>query len=341
MFAAADVSSAQLNPAARIPVASLSTHAGAGPKIAVMGPVLGHFYDSASRRLEPIYGIVGSASLGAELPSLKGAIVEVAPSQDYALAVSAETGQLSQLNLSDTGWVAMPLGDTIPGADRIAISANSASALVFSSASRHAQVVTGLPGTATISGELDFSALGGPIGMMAVNDTGEIALVSVGDGAMTVYAVQSKSAPAAVYRANSVSGLAFLRGSSDALMTSSAENRLVWLRDVSGTSSAVELANRQSGLDAPSLVAASEDGSRALVLSGDSVWSVPFSGAAATSVRCSCTPTRLLQLRGRDAYLLTDSATHSLAVLDGSSPAARILFIPVNVPRQARPEETK
>ncbi len=344
-FALAGISTAQMTTAARVPVASMSSHAGVGPKVAVMGPVLGHFYDRASRQLEPIYGIVGSASLGAALPSLKGAMVEVAPSQDYALVVSRETGQLSQLYLNDAGWVAMPLADAIQGADRIAISPNSSSALIFSSASRRAQVVTGLTGTAAVSGELDFSALGGAIGMMALNDAGDIALVAIGDAvgndAMTVYAVQSKSAPAAVYRAASVSGLAFFRGSNDALMSSSRENRVVLLRDVSGAPSAVDVANRQSGLEAPSLVAASDDGSRAFVLSGDSVVSLPLSGAAATTLHCSCTPTRLQRLRGREAFLLTDSATESLAVLDGGTAASRILFIPVNVPRQARAEETK
>ncbi len=349
MFAAADVSSAQLTTAARIPVASMSNHAGTGPKVAVMGPVLGHFYDKASRQLEPLYGVVGSASLGAALPSLKGAMVEVAPSQDYALAVSRETGQLSQLYLNDVGWVAMPLAQAIEGADRIAMSANSSSALIYSSATRRAQVVTGLTATAAVSGELDFSALGGAIGMMALNDAGDIALVAIGDAvgndAMTVYAVQSKSAPAAVYRARSVSGLAFLRGSNDALLSSSVENRVVWLREISGTPSAVDVANRQSGLEAPSLVAASEDGSRAFVLSGDSVLTIalagPLSGSAPTSVHCSCTPTKLQRLRGREAFLLTDSATESLAVFDGGTAASRILFIPVNVPRQARAEETK
>ena len=235
---------------------------------------------------------------------------------------------------------------SIPGAisevDRISISPSGSAAFVYSSASRRAQILTGLPDEPVVAQDFDLAVFAGIIGVTAVNDAGDTALVAVGDEASAVlYAMRASTAPAVIYRAKSLAGLVFLRGSNDALLTDPGESQAIWVKDVSGAASATLLADKRSGLTAPAAIAASEDGTQAFVTNAGAILSVPLSGAAITTFKCSCTPTRLQRMHGRDVFLLTDSVQVPLAVFDGSVDASHILFIPVNLPRLSRTEETK
>jgi hypothetical protein len=174
---------------------------------------------------------------------------------------------------------------------------------------------------------------------MAVNDAGDAALVAAVTDTTVLYALKPGAAPAAAYRAQSLSGLTFLRNSNDALLTAAAQNEAIWLRDAAGAASAVLLADARSGLSAPAAIAASEDGSRAFVLYGGGLLSLSLSGAQATSVKCACKPTLLQRLTGRDVFLLTDSLDSPLPVFDGGSDAPAISFIRVDLPRPAQMEK--
>jgi hypothetical protein len=176
-----------------------------------------------------------------------------------------------------------------------------------------------------------LSSLPGILTALAVNDEGSWLLAAVSEQTGgSLYSVAASGASNYLAPAGAVSGLAFLAGSSDALVADHGRNEVVLLRNVSGGAQALVLASEQDGLRSPVAVAASADGARAFAALGGSkqVASVPLQGGVPTFVACDCTPTALERMRGGDVFRMTETAGQAVFLLDGSNSDPRVWFVP-------------
>jgi hypothetical protein len=295
--------------------------------VQVKTPILGYFYDSGSQQFQTLVGIPGSGFLGeAVAPGAKSAFTEISPAQDYALAILPGSHQLNRISFDDDTPTAEPVAGAMDGISSIAISPSGRAALVYSETLRKAQVFTGMRQSPSLLRELDWSSLPGPVGAMVIDDAGDLALVAAGGDTAALYAVSESSPPAMIYTAQSIASIAFLRHSRAALAAAPAEKQVIWIRDLAGVPSPMVLG---SGLTAPRIVAASEDGSRALVVDGTSdIVAIPLSGTPPSRTSCSCEVSVMRRLRGRDVFLLTPSTRGPMTILDAGGAAARVLLVP-------------
>lgn len=307
----------------------------APPTTSVKAPVLGYFFDQSRRQLRTIVGIPGSGYVDPATNTPSGAAVfQVAPSQDYALSVAGDSGQLTAIVFGDGAPAISPVPQAMSGASLVAISPTGSTALVYSGATHRAQVFTGFPGAPKLLKELDWSSVSGSLTAMAVDDPGDLALVSVQDGEAGLYAVSDAGMPM-IYSAHAISSIEFFRNSRQALVAEPADNVVMRIVDGPGGPSPALLADASAGLSAPRVVAAGQDGSRAFVLDAAGVAVLPVSGGPATRLSCDCEPTSLQRMNGSDVFLLTPTVGISLAVLDASSDVVSVVGMPSEPPQSA------
>jgi hypothetical protein len=262
------------------------------------------------------------------------AAIEVAPTQDSALMVLPESGLLAWLHLDGTAKTPVPVAGAMAGVDRIAFSPSGTAAILYSSASRRAQTLTGLPAEPAVALGFDLSSLQGSVSAIAINDGGDTVLAALATDSTALYALTASSAPARVYSAAQIGSVAFLRNSHDAILSAPVENRVIWLQNAAN---AIVVADSSAGISAPLAAMPSQDGSRAFAVNRNgAVWSIPLSGAQATRVSCTCQPTQLQRMRGTDVFLLTASLDQPLAVLDAGGQSLQIDFVPLEPPLSAR-----
>jgi hypothetical protein len=286
-------------------------------------------------------GIPGSGFAGASSALIRGAqVASVAASQTVALAVSPESGQLASIKLRGGAPVLNPISGALAGVDRIAISPNGGSAVVYASVSKHAQIISGLPDSPAASQEMDWVGLPGTITALAVDDAGDAILAATADSDARVFAIGGGSAAALVLTARSVSDIAFLHGSASALLAEPLDNEVILLRSTAGVFTPIPLGGERAGVKAPMAVMPSADGLSAFAVNaaGD-LWSIPFAGAAPLHATCSCSPSRLQPLRGADTFLLTESLDGPLAVLTVRNNTMEVVWMPYEPARAgASPE---
>jgi hypothetical protein len=291
----------------------------------VTAPLLGYFFDREHGQLQSIVGLPGTGLLGAPISTQGAVATEIAPSQDFALMVQAESGRLARIFLEDDVPAPVPVEGSIDGVTMISISPTGASALVYAEATRRAQIFRGFPDRPALAHEFDWTALPGKLTAMAVNDAGDFALVAA---STALYAVSEGSGASVIYTAQLIPSVSFLRNSREALAVATAEKQVIWIRDNSGVAAPAILADERAGIVAPQLIAPSEDGSRAFVLDGTAgVFTISMAGGQVMRASCDCRPSQLQRLRGRDVFLLTPSVGAALGLVDGSE-SLRVVSMP-------------
>jgi len=313
--------------------------AGSNVATTLSGPQLGLVFDRAAGGLRPISGIPGAATTGEPL-ALGFAIsrAEISPAQDAALVVNARSSSVALVRASGGDWVTASLDGVEAAPDSMAFSPGGSAAALYYAAGR-VQILTGLPATPAVAGEIDVSGLPAPITAMAVDDTGSFLLMAAGQAeSVSLYYVAISSAPKLVGSFRSVSSVRLFSAGRQALVADTLAATVYQVTDPAGAAVTQVVASAGDGISG--LVAADTDaaGQRifAAVATG-TVFIFDRSGGSATTLKCACTPTGLSRLAGAATFRLTELAGGPLDVLDANN-APRIVAVPPPVRAAARPE---
>ena len=298
----------------------------------ISGPTLGYFWDRALGSLRPILGIPGSATVGDGLNlALALRFAEVAPRQDYALAVD-ESARILIVDLATRQLRFIAGAAATP--DRIVFSPTGASAALYYRERRAVQALTGLPEAPAAGDEMDLSTLPPLITAMAVSDRDGIILLGTADG---IYAAQPRSGlPVLVSPIGRAGALSFLENSRDVILADHDRNELLWIRDVTGAAEKVLVAGERDGLTRPLAVAVAENNRKVFAAVAGGVAVTTLDGSPLTVLACPCSPSGLHRLKGNSVFRLNEPSNGPIFVLDAETAEPRVLFVPSG--GEARPE---
>ena len=300
----------------------------------VAGPVTGFIFDAQVGAVRPMLGIPGAAYLGNVVAAGMNA-ASVAPDGSAALAVQ----QLGRLVLytglrSATPPVALHVPGAIAGVDHFAWApinnANNAgsAAVVYSSRTGQAQILTSLAHSPVAAAPIDLSGLPGQVTALAFdgqrlivgvasNDYGGIYLASAASG---IQRIAHAASPSAID----------LSGSS--LYFADNQAQQIWqVQSYAGTPAAVLFAN-DSGISSPAGLQVSADGQRLYAANAGSrtlsVYDIT-SRSPVQSLDLNFTPTRLDRFGYSSVFLLNGTGQEPLYVMrDGGPGKAAVYFVP-------------
>lgn len=297
----------------------------------ISGPVLGFVFEK-QEGLKPILGIPGAATIGQAVPGVPdiGAVV-ASVERDYALAIAAEDRRLLLVrNIS--GPAPVVSATAVPaGVDDIAMSPGGSAAALYYREAGLLRVLKGLPDTVSTSWSYDARLLPGPLAALAVSDDGDAVLAATGDGDQrTIVLLAPEQQWRYLTTAGAPASIAFLGGSSDAVIADGGANQVFLIRDVTGAAAMIPLAGEAEGVSRPVAVAASADNRRVVIANSDpgGIISVGLEGGDVEAVACRCVPTGLHRLNGKSVFRLNEPSRSQLYVFDGDSPESRIVFVP-------------
>ena len=292
------------------------------------GPRLGLVFDPAAGDLRPIGGIPGAATTGEPL-SLGFIIASaaVSPTGDAALVVEASSS-VALVQAAGGDWVAALLDGVQPAPDRMVFSPSGAAAALHYATGR-VQILTGLPGAASVAGEIDASSLPAPVTAMAVDDAGSFLLMAAGQAEpVSLYLLPLGTAPSLVTTFRSVAALQLFNSGRQALVTDTLASTVYQITDPAGAAALQAIASQSDGIEG--LVAAQSDAAGQRVFAATAAGTVFIfdrSGSPATTLDCACAPAGLFPLIGAATFRLTELAGGPLQVLDASG-APRIVSVP-------------
>jgi hypothetical protein len=287
------------------------------------GPVLGLVFDANIHGIRPIRGIPGAATMGD--PFDIGVDIQAAaisPRQNYALVVTGESRQAG-LFLPSAAAI-KPLDGVTGRADRIVLSPEGLSAVIYSSVTRTAQVVTGLPDSPSAPQLFDLSALNADPSQLAVTDDGAVVLASTSNP--EAIAISSTSGVNRLPLSASISSFAFLSNTHDAVLVTANDASLI--RDV--LHPAARTLFDVLGAAGSMAVSLSSDNRRVFFAnpSGQIVISTISAGSAPVTLDCRCSPAALTRIKGLAAYQISAYTGDPLSLLDAASESPRILTVP-------------
>jgi hypothetical protein len=235
----------------------------------------------------------------------------VSGGKDFALAVSANTGEVILIrSLSGTESVSY-LPGIYTGGTVIAISPDESVAAIYSSSARRIQVIRGLPSDPVIEFEADTSGMPGQsLTSMAISSLGNV-MAGFSDGTSGSLQLFSAGAPAGRFMADAghPSAIAFSLDGALAVATDRLWNQVVLFQDIS-TGARIQLAEGADGISDPVGIFLSRDAGSAYVANAGShsVSVIPLAGGAARSFPCDCILRGMQRLRGDSIFALTEKA---------------------------------
>jgi hypothetical protein len=166
------------------------------------GPITGAIFDTSTHSIRSIMGLPGAAYLGAAAGSTWDLAM---PSPDGKRAVALRGAELSLIPDLSQPDAATDLGPVIETVDRMVWSADSSTAVLYSSRSNQLQRVTNLNATPAIQPAIDLSNTGAISGW-AISPDGASLAYSVNN---SVYLAGGSSAPVTLGAFNDPRALAF------------------------------------------------------------------------------------------------------------------------------------
>jgi hypothetical protein len=300
------------------------------------GPTMGLVFDSSQSALRPIRGIPGAATLG-EPVNLGFAIASaaVSPRQDYALAWKADDSSLVLVRAGGAEISSAAVAGTRSAPALIVFSPDGAAAALYDSASGRVQILTGLPDAATVQGDIDVSALAGPVAALAVDDAGTSLLLAAGEAeTVSLYRITMDAAPQFLASFRSVAALRLLDSGRQALLADSIAGALYLIRDLPGAAAIEMIASARDGLGAPIAVEADSAGRRIFLADREGNLTIlDRERGSVSSLPCGCAPAGLFRLSGTATFRLTEPSDAPMWVLDASGPDPRIVAIPPGAPQ--------
>jgi hypothetical protein len=314
----------------------------------VSGPTMGYFFDQQQQALRPILGAPGASAIGDALAlSAQLTRAEVAPTQQFALGVSAEGG-LVWVDLRGPAPQSRPVALGLETVSRILISPGGRAAAVYDRGARRVQFLSGLPNAPVAAATVGLEELQGVLTAMAVGDDGETLLAATSSASADggLYVIRAGGDVRRVSAAGRILSVSFLAGQDNAVAADYGRSEVLRIDGVSSAAATTVLASGRDGVDKPVAVEASPRLNQ-VVAALDGVGRlavIPLNGGPARFVECNCQPRELTRMRGDSVFRLTSDARQPLFVLDagrmgadGSTPAPRVLFIPAGVEQQSAP----
>lgn len=280
--------------------------------------MMGYLFDSGARAVRPILGIPGASLIGEPL-ELGAAVESASPSQEWSLAVIADTREVKLVQLRNGAVTMRPIEGVSPAPGRIVFSPSGSAAVLYQRDARALEVITGLPG-ATATRRIDISAWDGEPTSLAVADDGGLVLAGLpGLGILSISGDDFRVIPYDV----PVSAIAFAPRGSFAL--AAAGTSVFLLRDG-------ELQELAGGDLPPVDVALSADTARAFVAYKDgTIRVIDIANGAARQISCRCTPTAMRPLAGSSVFRLNEISDNGpVLLLDGSEAEPRVWFVPLD-----------
>jgi hypothetical protein len=278
----------------------------------IAAPLLGWLPEG--EQIRRMNGLPAAATLGA--PANAGRLlthIAVSPSQNYALASDAGTGEVM---LVIPGVSATAL-DTPVNPDQIVASARGSSAILWFSGAAQFEILSGLPAAPAIR-QIDGSFLNTGLSAMAVSDDGQWIAAASSAG---VYEWGPDGVPRQLYGGSDAGALAFFAGSSDLAIATSTQ-----LLSVAGSPGAESTSILYQGSFSPAGLAPSFDnGEIVLADRRGTIYSVDAATGTPSILDCQCRPSGVFGLGGA-VFRLTSSSIGAVKLFDAA--AGAILAIP-------------
>jgi hypothetical protein len=290
----------------------------------VQNPVLGYVPDGGSIRT--MYGIPASGAIGPAASVARDlAHIALAPGGDFAVAVTADNGQPVVVSLGGNAAQISSVMGAAAGADNVVLSPGGSVAVVLTSSSGAIQVLSGLPGSVTVTRNIDTSLAGGTPVALAVSDDGQWV---VGASASGVYAYGPSGQTIPLPVSGAVTALAFLNGKQDIVVTTSTTVTLI--ADIGGAVAPTVLFAPPPGTppppESPMALAVSADNNHVvLVEPSGGIGHINRATGAVSIADCQCAPTGLFSLGG-SVFRLTGVDGGAAKVFDASSDS--VWFVP-------------
>jgi hypothetical protein len=262
----------------------------------INGPILGFTANEGGTAIAPIIGIPGASLLANPLQldmNIRGAVVS--PKQDYALAVSADGGQVVFIDLT-SGTPISSISGEHNHPDIIALSPSGYAAAIYDGGSSSLEIVGNLPKAPQVIYELDASSIPGRASSVALSDDGSVALVTFAEPDRTSLWMMFSSGVVQRLPVDQPAGAAFFVNRNDAVFGDDSSHTVFIATDAGRTTAPLPFVSDLDGM----------------------------------SLSCGCQPTSLHRLRGNSVFRLNDPSEQPVMVLDASGSQPRIVIVPPN-----------
>jgi len=306
----------------------------------IRGPQLGYVFDESQGILRPILGVPGASRLGDPLNlGLSLTLAAISPKQDYALGVTQGDGMLVLVIFGegDQPRPVQNIGSVGPGASHISLSSEGKSAAVLFPESKSLRILSGLPDSPLLTGEIDLRLAGFPEAL-ALDNEGKLVLLSVPEtqgSRISMYSRETGLQSLGIF--GKVSALK-LSGDRNVLVADRGSHEVSLIQDVLGGAQRIRLAAREDGIDDPVAVAFSIEERRVFVANAGSrsIASLSVDGGPTALTFCDCTPTTLERLDSDGVFRLTELSEKPLLMFEASATENRVLFVPLDDARRDR-----
>jgi hypothetical protein len=274
--------------------------------------------------VRPVRGILGSSTVGAPIES-GFAISRVLSLDARHVVVSPEGGpDLVALTLEGTESSAVAISGVPANPTRSTASMLGTVAAFYYSESQEVRIVSGLPQEPRQAAVVHMDK---PVTQLAVSADGSMLLYAVGeDDGESLYAWTASSGGARfVTSAASISALAITRNG-DAIVTDRRANEVFAIWDAGGGAVRKLLAGVTDGVLEPTGVAVSST-DRIYIANSESVLVLDPNGRFLKAHRCNCAISGVHLFRD-SVFRLTDGTEQTIYLLEATSAAERILFVP-------------
>lgn len=297
-------------------------------------PILG--YVPEGPRIRMMQGIPGAGVAGPILATGRDlALIAISPQQDYILATDAVTGEVLKI-VPGSAPSASAIAGAIANPDSIVMSPSGSAAVLWFSATNHAQIISGLPATPSIR-EIDASIPGDSPGAIAVSDDG--AWLAAGSFAGTgVYIFGADAAMSAIPLDGSATALAFFHN--QATLAIETPTRVSTAALPAGALQTIYASDRTL---MPAGLAVSFDNQRiAMADFSGTLTAIDLTGNIASTLDCQCAPGALFGIGG-SIFRITDSMLGGVKLFDAENnrvlavPPALSAALPAHIPSPRNP----
>jgi len=295
----------------------------------VQGPVMGYLPDGGTLRAMP--GIPAAGWVGSAItPSGAFSRIEVSPDQTQALAVAADTGAMMLYNISSGASVVVRGVASSP--DRIIFSPSGTAAGLWSSSTRHFQLLSNLSAIPAIN-DIDFSFTESDPTSLAVSDDGKW---MVGAWPFSTYAVGPSGYAIVLPVGGAAEAVCFFHGRNDVAAITS--NQVTLITDIAGAVTPNVIWSKPddpppvgSATAPPVQVAvglATSFDNRYLSGAGNlgALSTFDLAGGTSVGLNCACAPASLYGMGGA-LFRLTSLTNGVVKVFDAST--NEVWFVPL------------
>ena len=302
-------------------------------------PVMGYVFDSGARQIKTMLGIPGAARVASaiELDIAAGRVL-MGPDGRYALASTDDAGSLMLIRALDSKAVSSAIEGSMKTFDSAEFSPSGASAILYSSECKCAQVIGGLPDSPLAGRTFDLGSLPAPVSALAIVDDASVAALAVQgseDGASPgqIYLLDSKAegSPRLSITSGAKSGttaLAFSPNGKD--LAIAAGGSVLLAHDIAGAGDVVSVGPDGDNISSPAAAAFANDGLLIVADRAGMVHVIDLVKNQKQSIACACKPDTVERMKARSTYRLSGTDGGAVWILETPESDPRVLFVPID-----------